>query len=116
MSHLCILLPWPPSLNGNWRSVRGRVVKSKTYKGWLMRAGWAIQQQKPFVDIMPPLSVEIALGPPDRRKRDLDNLIKPILDLCCKHGLMQDDCDVHRLLAYWCRDIDNGARVEITSI
>ena len=42
---LCFDLPMPPSTNRIWRSVRGRVVKSKTYKNWLVEAGKEVQAE-----------------------------------------------------------------------
>ena len=37
------------------------------------------------------LEVDIEAHPPDRRKRDLDNLLKPVLDVLQDYGMFADD-------------------------
>jgi crossover junction endodeoxyribonuclease RusA len=44
------------------------------------------------------ISVEIDLHAPDRRKRDIDNTIKPTLDALQKAGLILDDNQIACLL------------------
>ena len=41
--------------------------------------------------------MEIALYPPDRRKRDIDNVLKPTLDALQKAGVYKDDSQIVRL-------------------
>jgi crossover junction endodeoxyribonuclease RusA len=43
------------------------------------------------------LSVSVHVYPPDRRKRDLDNCIKPILDALQHHRVILDDYQVGHL-------------------
>jgi Holliday junction resolvase RusA-like endonuclease len=118
--HISVMLPLPPPPsrmpNNVWRVVTGRGREDARYQAWLDEAGWILRRQMPFVDVAPPLSVEIALTPPGRRGRAIDCHVKSILALCRRQNLMRVDADVHRLLAYWCRDIDDGARVEIVAI
>ncbi len=47
------------------------------------------------------VEVELALVPPDNRKRDLDNYIKPVLDVLQGSGVVENDCMVKRLNVYW---------------
>ena len=44
------------------------------------------------------LAVSIFAQPPDRRKRDLDNLPKAILDALVHADIIRDDSDIDRLL------------------
>lgn len=44
-----------------------------------------------------PFSVYILARPPDRRKRDLDNLFKPILDSLVDYGAIPDDSMIDNL-------------------
>ena len=37
-----VKLPWPPSTNSLWRSVRGKVVRSAAYRTWWDAAGWEL--------------------------------------------------------------------------
>lgn len=45
------------------------------------------------------LRVHITIQPPDRRKRDLDNVIKCTLDALQKAGAIRDDADIVYLVA-----------------
>lgn len=51
--------------------------------------------------IADPVSVSISLVRPDRRRRDIDNLLKPLLDLLVRSGLLADDSFVHDLHIKW---------------
>ena len=57
------------------------------------------QRQEP---ISGPVDVEIHLGRPDKRKRDLDNYSKGVLDLLCHAGLIDDDSELQSLTTRWC--------------
>ncbi len=59
---------------------------------------------------MRPLTLSI--GRPDRRKRDLDNLLKGPIDLLVSFGVLADDQLIDRLTARWDADVV-GCRVEI---
>jgi crossover junction endodeoxyribonuclease RusA len=43
------------------------------------------------------VSVSIVLKPPDRRRRDIDNTAKAILDALAGAGVYDDDCQIDRL-------------------
>jgi Holliday junction resolvase RusA-like endonuclease len=60
--------------------------------------------------ITSPVSVDLQVGVPDRRKRDLDNRIKPCLDLLEACGVIENDNLVHRLSACW----NPALKLEIT--
>jgi crossover junction endodeoxyribonuclease RusA len=46
------------------------------------------------------VSMTVVLYPPDNRKRDVDNYMKPLLDSITKSGLWMDDSLVDQLLIY----------------
>jgi crossover junction endodeoxyribonuclease RusA len=93
-------LPWPPSVNTYWRHpssgpLAGRHLISG--KGRLYRTLVAgICHLKPMVQ--GPLSVEIMAYPPDRRVRDLDNILKSLLDALVHANVIADDGQIDRLL------------------
>ena len=93
-------LPLPPSVNALWRSARGRVYRSERYAEWRVAAGWALKVQKP-VRIAGPVVITIAAGRPDRRRRDVDNLGKAVLDLLVGHQVIEDDANVVTVTAGW---------------
>ena len=106
-------LPLPPSTNALWRSNRGRVHRSRRYLAWLKEAGWELLTQRPK-RITGGVEIRIAIGRPDNRKRDLDNVAtKAILDLLTAHQIITDDSKVTSLAARWCSDTAPG-RVAVT--
>ncbi len=44
------------------------------------------------------VSVNIEYAPPDAKKRDIDNIVKPIFDSLSKCGLILDDKQVDKLV------------------
>lgn len=92
-------LPWPPTVNTYYRKFQNRMILSK--RGKMFRSdvlSILIQQQVPhFKDRR--LSIEIVANPPDARKRDLDNLLKPLLD-AFEHSekIFNDDSQFDRIV------------------
>lgn len=91
-------LPWPPTVNTMWRSLgRGRTILSE--KGRIYRETVAAlvltSIGRPMLDCG--LSVAIAAYPPDRKRRDLDNLFKGVLDSLAHAGVYADDYQIQRL-------------------
>lgn len=82
------LLPIPPSLNNafvNATGKRGRI-KSDGYREWIRIARFALPDGPRVVG---PFEVTISL--PAAMRGDLDNRIKPVLDLLVKAGITADD-------------------------
>lgn len=100
MSAVELHLPYPPSANRLWRRAGARIHKSDEYKAWLEEAGWKAAEQKPK-RIDGPYRLQIQAARPDKRRRDLDNLIKPISDLLKVVGIIRDDSDCDVLSARW---------------
>ncbi len=44
-----------------------------------------------------PLTVHVSLFPPDKRKRDIDNVLKPLLDACEHAGCFENDNQIAEL-------------------
>ena len=95
---IALVLPFPPSVNRYWRvSPRGRgVLLSKEGREYRRRVrlqlvGWG----RPPIET--PVAVAFDAYPPDRRRRDGDNLIKAPLDCLVHAGLLLDDHLVRRV-------------------
>ena len=56
-----------------------------------------------------PLAVVLTAFPPDRRRRDLDNLPKLVLDSLTAAGLWGDDSQIQRLTIQWGAPWPGGA-------
>ncbi len=93
-------LPLPPSANALWRSARGRVYRSRKYVDWLTEAGFIAKSQLGPM-IKGPYKISITAARPDNRKRDLDNILKPISDLLKTMGAIEDDHLCEMLTARW---------------
>lgn len=97
-----ITLPYPPSLNTYWRSVRGRVLISAKGRSYRTLVAQAIMLARKSGDaaawpILDRLAVRIDASPPDRRKRDLDNVTKALLDALTHAGVWLDDSQIDDL-------------------
>jgi crossover junction endodeoxyribonuclease RusA len=91
-------LPLPPSTNHIWRRGPGQTYKSQNYRDWITQAGWTAKAQRPG-KVVGPYALTMRAARPHRRKRDLDNLLKPISDLLCGIGIIEDDSLCRRILA-----------------
>jgi len=96
-------LPYPPSVNSYWRSpntgkLAGRTLiskKGRDYRKEVAHAVIAANQPKANPGR---LDVGITAFPPDKRRRDLDNLPKAILDALTHANVIEDDSLIDRLL------------------
>ncbi len=89
-------LPYPPSINHYWRRVGRHTLISRT--GREFRANVvAILARRRVVRLDGPLEIEIDLHPPDRRRRDVDNALKSLLDALQHGGAYADDSQIVRL-------------------
>lgn len=95
-----IHLPFPPSSNRLWRRSGTTIHKSSSYANWLLNAGKVAMSQRPS-GITGPYKISIQAKRPDKRKRDLDNIIKPISDLLQSVGVIENDCDCEMVSARW---------------
>lgn len=89
-----LILPWPPTLNTYRAIVNGRLITSKKGRQYCKDVA------KLCVGHMPEgakLYVHVQAFPPDKRRRDLDNLPKALLDSMGKAGVYGDDSDIDRL-------------------
>jgi crossover junction endodeoxyribonuclease RusA len=94
-----VTLPWPPSVNHYWqRNKNGGMRISAEGLSFRERVAWTLPKQPPLTG---PLSVQIEAWAPDRRKRDLDNILKATLDALTHAGAMGDDSQVWDLRIYW---------------
>lgn len=92
-------LPWPPSMNHYWRNVAGRTLISKEGRDYRTAVQWQATAEgwkQPF-PAGQRVSVRINAVPPDKRRRDLDNMLKPMLDALTHAGLWADDSQIDEL-------------------
>lgn len=109
-------LPYPPTVNTYWRNITkgklaGRVLISekgrayrKTIQELVLEAG--------RVRVNGRISVAIDAYMPDRRKRDLDNILKALLDSIVHAGVIEDDSLIDRITLTR-REVIKGGKVTI---
>jgi len=89
-------LPYPPSINHYWRRVGHKTLISR--EGRRFRASVvAILAAMRLQPLAGDLTVEVEVYPPDRRRRDIDNVQKALLDALAHGGAYADDSQVVRL-------------------
>ena len=96
-----VKLPYPPTVNHYYTVVRGRKILSK--KGRAFKAtAMAYMLEQRCGKAKGRLEVKIDLFPPDNRRRDLDNTLKPILDVLSTSAsaCFDDDSQIDRLCIY----------------
>lgn len=112
------LTGWPPSMNCYWRSFKGRNILSKEAREYRKlvieqirsaRARKAVPRDK----IAVPVSVDLELWPPDRRRRDLDNYQKGLFDALTKAGVWQDDSQVWDYRVRWGKGTVKGGSITV---
>ena len=97
MQSVEIELPYPPSVNHYWRMVKGVELISAEGRRYCDTVKRLILAQRVPALGEESLAIEIVAHPPDRRRRDIDNLLKVPLDALCKAGVYTDDSQVDDL-------------------
>lgn len=114
-------LPFPPSVNGYWRSpnkgkLAGRTLISE--KGRIYRADVqeiAARYRIPMISARVGVSIDVFA--PDRRRRDLDNMFKALLDSLVHARVLEDDSLIDKLTIERCGIAPKGfVRVFINPI
>jgi len=94
---MILTLPYPPSANTYWRR--------NGHRYFIAPAGVAFRTEvvarclaagaKPLAG---PVALTVTLVPGDRRRRDIDNVLKPLLDALTHGKAWADDSQVKRLI------------------
>jgi len=92
-----IKLPYPPTINHYYaRTKSGRVYITKKGTAYRTLVGQMLMIQG-VRRTQGDLEVEIKAFPPDRRKRDVDNLLKALLDSMEHGGAYVNDSQIKKL-------------------
>lgn len=108
-----LLLKWPPSVNHYWvHRQRGTFVSAF---GTAYRQEVWVEFKKKYPGFKPltgRLQVHIVASPPDERRRDLDNILKSLLDSMKHAGVYEDDSQIDGLQVY--RTVERNGAVLVT--
>ena len=97
-----LILPFPPTVNSYYSHTRNGVFiskKGKVYRG-ATQAEVLAQLGGTFAPLEDSIYLEVLLTMPDRRKRDLDNYMKSLLDALTHAQLWLDDSQIDQLSIY----------------
>lgn len=92
----CATLPWPPSVNRLWRRVGNKTLLSAEGRHYHEIVGASVAILMTRMDVPPaPHTLTLVYTLPDRRKRDLDNLLKAVIDPVYRAFGMDDSVIEH---------------------
>lgn len=111
-----VTLPWPPSVNTYWRTFQGRMIISEKGRQYRKDVADQVLIQRAAKNYVGKLQVEIEAFRPDKRRRDLDNLLKAVLDGCTHAGVWEDDSNIVDLRIYWAETIGGMLKVRVNTL
>jgi crossover junction endodeoxyribonuclease RusA len=103
-------LPYPPSVNHYWRRVGARTLISRGGRAF-RTAVCSLLAARNLRPLTGPLEVLVLVQPPDRRRRDIDNIQKALLDALQHGGAYTDDSQIVRLAIERGQPVDGGRTV-----
>lgn len=101
-------LPFPPSLNHYYRHVATRTLISQEGRRY-RKTVCALLTAAGVEPIEGSLVADITVCPPDRRRRDIDNLLKCLLDALQHGGAYADDGRIDELTIRRGRVVPGGS-------
>ena len=109
-----LTLPWPPGVNRYWRTFQGRMIISAEGRSYRKAVADQVLIQRGAKHYEGKLRVVIEAWRPDNRKRDLDNLLKAVLDSLTHAGVWADDGLIVDLRIYWADSVGGMLKVKVS--
>lgn len=110
MAIIALDIPYPPSVNHYWHARGNRRFIGK--KGVEFRLLVAEAAAESGIKLTGRVSIFLSMFPPDRRRRDLDNTLKAVLDALQHAGCYDDDEQIDEIRVVR-REIIKGGRCKV---
>lgn len=108
---LCIL-PLPPSVNRVWQVAHNRIILTQEGRVYRERVIKIIKEKKDNnnkLNFKHLLHLKVEIYPPDKRRRDADNILKSLLDALQHAELYENDSQIKELnVIMYDKIIDKG--------
>lgn len=75
-------------------------MKTTRYLSWIKEVGDVLKAQG-IVKVPGKVCISVLVARPDKRRRDLDNYLKCVLDALVLNGVIEDDSHVEKLSIEW---------------
>jgi Holliday junction resolvase RusA-like endonuclease len=103
---ISLVLPMPVSVNAAYRNVPGvGRVKTRAYRDWATEAALLMKLQARG-SIAGAYAIHVEIDRPDKRRRDLSNMLKVLEDTIVAQGLVEDDSLCDRIKMAWTDKIE----------
>lgn len=102
-------LPYPPSINHYYVRARSGVVLGEEGRRYRRDVYYLLHQYRQAFTGDKKLSVTINLYPPDKRKRDIDNILKCLLDSMEYANVYENDNNIDMLTVIRRQRVPNGS-------
>ena len=111
----------PPTANHRLIPANGRLVTSPKMRKWKDYASNHVTEVVKALNLDEPVKGRVAVSLmiqwPDKRRRDIDGPVKPILDALVKGGLIEDDSNIKEFAAFIDDGVgDGGVGIEIDTM
>jgi crossover junction endodeoxyribonuclease RusA len=111
MNEVRLELPYPPTVNTYWRANGHRRYISPAGVKFTQEVSLIVKTQKPKTFGDKTLAIRVMIHPRSRRKFDLDNTLKAILDALMKAGMYDDDSQIEYIEIARGEAVKKGAAV-----
>lgn len=111
-----LILPWPPSVNRYWRRRGSQYFISKEGQDFRKKVIFLCHKLPKLYDKTDRLFISIEAFPPDKRRRDLDNILKSLLDSLQHAEIYHDDNQIDKLYIERKSPLLGEVKITITKI
>lgn len=90
----------PPSKNALRQRTRNGIARTPAYNAWLTEFGWEMKRQH-VRKVSGPYKLTLNAQRPDKRRRDLANLLESVSDALHTHKVTDDDAFAEMIIMRW---------------